>query len=337
MSSPRFLRTIEWPILRPSEKLMLGATAIIVALALVMTFARGHSVDWVAYLTLLATGGILCGLGLAYRAAHRNEDIATTLVSIGVLFVFTCVLAGFNQTLLPIWRAPIDGELASIDAFLGFSWPNAMAFFVDWPRTFELLRYAYISVMPQLAALTLVLGLSGRTHDLHVLMVASILTACMTVAIWTVIPSFGPSTIYELSPQVLQLNPIVGSGYGGQLTRLATEGPRWISPSDDLGLIAAPSYHLVMAVLAAHAARNLRWVRWPFFALNGLVIPATVVHGGHHLIDLIAGGGVVAIGLALAGAYLGSATDRKSADRGRTIVIEGSTITSSGHSATHSA
>ncbi len=299
------------PPLLLSERLVLSLTAGILLIALILVVARGSRVDWFGYLTIMSAGLGVLGLGLFYRATQRNEDIATTLVSAAAFILFTGVASGFNYTLLPIWRAPIDVQLASMDAILGFHWPDVMAFVVKWPFAFEVMRYAYLSSLPQLALLIALLGLSGRTNDLQVLIVAATLAACMTVGSWLAFPSFGTSTLYSLPPEVLQLNPIVGPSYGRELLRLASDGPSLISPSNALGLIAAPSYHIVMALLAIHASRNLPRVRWPFLAINLLIIPATIVHGGHHLVDLAAGAIVSILGVVMARAYLDRPHDRR--------------------------
>lgn len=294
----------EMPPLLPGEQLVVRLTAGILPIALILVVARGSRVDWFGYLTIMSTGLGVLGLGLFYRATQRNEDIATTLVSAAAFILFTGIASGFNYTLLPLWRPPIDVQLAAMDAIVGFHWPDVMAFFVDWPFAFEVMRYAYLSSLPQLALLIVLLGLSGRTNDLQVLIVAATLAACMTIGTWLAFPSFGTSTLYSLPPDVLRLDPIVGPSYGRELLRLASDGPTLISPSNALSLIAAPSYHIVMALLAIHASRNLPRVRWPFLAINLLIIPATIVHGGHHLVDLAAGAIVSMLGVVMARAYL---------------------------------
>ena len=76
---------------------------------------------------------------------------------------------------------------------------------------------------------------------------------------------------------------------------LAATGFEQIDAHLALGAIAFPSYHIVMAVMVVWFARGT-WLFWPALALNLPMIPATLTHGGHHLIDLP--GGVVAFALA---------------------------------------
>jgi membrane-associated phospholipid phosphatase len=65
-------------------------------------------------------------------------------------------------------------------------------------------------------------------------------------------------------------------------------GPAVIDPAHVTGVVAFPSYHMIMALLAFWYARRTPLA--PLFVLTGLgMVPATLSHGGHHLVDLIGG------------------------------------------------
>ena len=85
--------------------------------------------------------------------------------------------------------------------------------------------------------------------------------------------------------------------YAHQLAALLAHGPGLISPTDTKGLIGFPSYHAVLALLVMFYAWKVSWLRWPAVALNLLVLVATPIQGGHHLIDLLGGGAVAALAL----------------------------------------
>jgi hypothetical protein len=301
----KFLAT---PLLMPAERFMFASMLALVMASSAVIGYRGTAVDWLNYGFILACAGPLLLIGVYYRAADRNPLLASTLVSAGCFLMFSPVASAFTYQLLPVWRTPIDPWLVSIDAMLGFHWPDAMALVANIPWLSQVMYIAYMSWLPQYPLLILVLGFTGRTHELHVFMLASVISSLVTIAVWALFPSFGTSVIYELGAAVeAQVRPLVGSGYGNQLRRLATEGPRIISPKDALGLIAAPSFHTVMAVQLAYATRSLPKV-WPWaLALNLLVLPSTIIHGGHHLVDVIAGVAVGVLGIYAAQAFLRSA------------------------------
>jgi membrane-associated phospholipid phosphatase len=66
------------------------------------------------------------------------------------------------------------------------------------------------------------------------------------------------------------------------------------------GIITFPSYHTIVAVLAAWATWQFRWLGWLNTAASGLVILTTLPIGGHHFVDLIAGGCVACACIAAA-------------------------------------
>jgi hypothetical protein len=67
------------------------------------------------------------------------------------------------------------------------------------------------------------------------------------------------------------------------------------------GLIAFPSYHAVLALIVMWYARYLPRLFWPLVATNVLVLVATPIHGGHHLVDVLAAFPVTVLSLLLAG------------------------------------
>ena len=287
-------------LLAPAERIMLTVTAALAALGLGLIGLRGYAVDWPAYAPIYLVGSALIAAGLWYRRAGRSLEIAATLAATGSYVLFAAVASKFNYLLLPISRAPIDGMLAALDAHLGFHWPDALEAAARYPLVVEATRHAYLSSLVQFAIIVPLLGLRGRTRDLHLFMLATTLACLMTVGIWALAPSFGTSTVYQLPPEIMAaVRPVVGNGYGAELLRLAAEGPALISPRDTLGLIAAPSFHTVMALLAVHATRNLPAVRPVALAVNLLVLPGTIIHGGHHLVDVLAGA-VVTVAAVLA-------------------------------------
>ena len=305
---PQGKRLVTAELLKPAERLMLAVTLGLGVADLAAVAWRGTAVEWSGYAGITAFSAIVLLIGSFYRLTGRSERLATSLISTASFVLFTMVASAFTYQLLPAWREPIDPWLASLDAMLGFRWPDALAFAARHPWFAEATRYAYMSSLPQFAILVLVLGFSGRIYELHVFMLATVAACVATITVWALFPSFGTTTVFAIDPAVeARLNPLVGSAYGAELKRLAVEGPVLISSKDALGLIAAPSFHTVMALLAVYSARTVPWL-WPgALALNLLVLPGVVIHGGHHLVDVFAGAAVTALGIVAAHAMLGSA------------------------------
>ncbi len=211
--------------------------------------------------------------------------------------LFTIAGSIFNYLLLPVGARRIDPFLIELDAIVGFSWTEAVSYVASMPSLANVLRFIYMSSLPQLIIIILILGFSGRRERLHQFLLTGIFGALTAVAIWAVFPSSGPSA-FEVLPSELSNSFVVGSAYGVELNRLAIEGPSFLSPKDALGLIAFPSFHTVMACMAVWFMSGNK--AFPFFLLvNILMLPAILVHGGHHLVDIL--GGFAVFGLALLG------------------------------------
>ena len=74
--------------------------------------------------------------------------------------------------------------------------------------------------------------------------------------------------------------------------------PDLISPANVKGLIGFPSFHAVLAVLPLWSVRRLRAVRLPLALFNLLMLAATPIQGGHHLVDVLGGIAVAVFAMA---------------------------------------
>jgi membrane-associated phospholipid phosphatase len=171
----------------------------------------------------------------------------------------------------------------------------------QYPDVAWLLKYVYLSSFPQLLALLLLLGLLGRVDRLHQFLLTGMMAGVLTIGFWTIWPSFGPSAYLQIDPQVIAAaHLLVTPDYGANLMDLAQNGIGRIEKHQMLGTVAFPSFHIVMAFMAAWFARGT-WLFWPYLVLNILMVPATLTHGGHHLIDVFGGVAMFAACYALSG------------------------------------
>jgi hypothetical protein len=124
---------------------------------------------------------------------------------------------------------------------------------------------------------------------------------------WAIFPSLGPSAFYDIPEETLRaVRPIVGPEYGDDILNLLHHGASFLSPNELRGLIAFPSFHIVLAFVATYYARNLRWLFPAYLLINLIVLPAVLAHGGHHLCDIPAGIAVFAFAIACTRAALRS-------------------------------
>jgi hypothetical protein len=284
----------------PAERTVATGIGVIFLADVVLVALREVAIDWAAYAQLVGVGLGVLALGLFYRMRRRDPNIALAAVSAGLFILFTLALSIFNYLLLPVGPRRIDGLLIHIDGLMGFSWPDLVAAMSTVPLLGKLLGYVYMSSLFQFVLLILVLGLMGRAVELHRFLLTGVLAVTLSILFWFAFPSSGPAAYFDIPVDVVsRLGMVVGPAYGEELNRLALEGVSLISPRDVLGLVAFPSVHLVMAMMAVWFAYSVR----PLFVLLLLInLPmplAVLLHGGHHLADLFGGLAVFALSLVL--------------------------------------
>lgn len=304
----------------PAELFILKLSASLMALDALLILLRGVDLDAQRYGLTFGMAAIISAVGFAYRRSGRSEPIASTAIAFGLLIAFSSALSAFNYLLLPNWRPGIDAWLTRVDSLFGYHWPDAIALSAQYPTVNELMRWSYNSTSFQIALVAVVLGLTGRRRTLHAMMLTVVISSLATIVFWALFPSLGPSALHTLPAElVAAVRPIVDPGYGSEITTLMREGVRKLSPDEFRGLIAFPSFHTVMAVIATCYARNIRWLLFPLLAVNLLIFPAVLVHGGHHLVDIPAGLVVFVLAALIAQRMLGETQPERpvSTDRAR--------------------
>jgi hypothetical protein len=284
--------------LHPAELFVARIVAIVIALDAALIALRGSSIDVAAYAKIALLVGLFLGLGLAYRRSGRSEAIGAMAVCTGLFIAFTASLSLFNYLLTPNPRPLIDPWLQAADSALGYHWPDAIAWAAEHPLFNEAMRFAYMATLPQIAVLVAVLGLTKRLEDLYSLLLTVTITGTIAVMFWGLFPSAGAKSFHHISSALLHLvRPVVDPAYGAEILALVKNGAPYLSPDEFRGLIAFPSFHIVLAVTATWHARHINWLFGPYLLVNLIVLPAVLVHGGHHLVDIPAGMAVFAFGL----------------------------------------
>ncbi len=271
----------------------------------------GHfDVDAKAY-GVIAILTLICAAGaLFYERVRKDERLSAMLTGTSFLVGMSASFSLLNYLLLTVAGTRIDAQLAAIDRAMGVDWPAMMAFVAHHPVANAVLQLIYLSVLPQIALLIVAIGLAGKPRRVYSLVLsvafgAAISIAAWTIAAWTIAPSFGAFSVYPLPQSVSSHLAVALDGrYAKDLIALLAQGPGHISPTDAKGLIGFPSYHAALALIVVWQAREIPILRWVLGAVNAVVLIATPIQGGHHVIDVIAGAGVAAMAVLLAGQVL---------------------------------
>ncbi len=300
----------------PAERFVLSIIVALFVIDATLITLKGIRIDYAGYLVCGLLGGGVFILGQFYRNSGRDLRIAAALTSAGLFVLFSLVASVFNYMFLPNAFPVVDPLLLRIDAALGYSWPDVVTWAATYPWVGKFLFAVYATSLPQLLLIVITLGFTGETFRLHHFLVTGVLGALASIVSWIFFPSYGAEAYFELPHWVTQTIPLaLDSAYGRELVRLGQEGATFLSPRNALGLIGFPSFHIVMAAMSVWFVPRhwaFRAVIWP---LNALMLPAVLVQGGHHLVDIAGGLLVFAIICPVSAWLLNRMAEREKARR----------------------
>jgi hypothetical protein len=285
------------------QRILFAIAAGLIAVDVVWGIAGGFRVDVMAYGKVALLSAALVGAGIFYQTRRAEPRIAAMLLGASFLCAFSAAASLLNYFLLTFHGPRIDEALAAADLALGFDWTAAMTAIANYPLANGVLFFVYNIVLPEIALMTVLLGWRGNAEKTYRFCIAVAVSALICMAVWSMAPSFGAFSIHPGQPAFASMTLALDSAYAAELVRLLEQGPGLISLHETKGLIGFPSYHAVLALLVAWYARALPRLFWPLAAVNALVLVATPIQGGHHLVDVLAAFPVTVLALWLAGDF----------------------------------
>ncbi len=286
--------------LLPAERFILTIVLASGVLAVLFALALHRSVNWPPFIVGFAASLGLLAVGAYIRGAKAAPRIALAVIAVATFAGFTSGSSVLIYTLLPLPNPMVDDQLTRLGHAIGYDWQALVLAMSAWPSVTRALGIVYQSALPQLLLTICVLAAYGRAVALHRFLLVGMLTLVVCVAVWWAWPSVGYVGVLPLSDAEMKAAGLIyPQDYGGYLTRLLMQGPARITPEVITGVVGFPSYHTVMACLVVfYLWRTLLFI--PALLFNMAMLVATLVHGGHHLIDVIGGLAVFALGVWLA-------------------------------------
>jgi hypothetical protein len=274
--------------------------AMIAGVALAAPFAPfSLAIQPVAMSLLVAA----CCLGLAWFYAVPRPDprLRCAIVHVTQMTLFTAFGSIISYMAasgaLPFW----DEALLRADKALGLDWMAYLAFVDARPLLGQAFGLAYMSLIPQMLALIIILSMTGRLAAVRTMMLAAILTGLTTVLLSGLMPAMAMYVHMGLTPADFpNLDPAAGFVHVPDMLALRSGAMTVLDIGKVEGIVTFPSYHAALGLILLVAGWSLPWLRWPFAVVNLLLIAATPIHGGHYFIDVAAGLALAAAGLALA-------------------------------------
>ena len=282
------------------QRILFAIAAGLIAVDLAWASYVHFQLDIAAYARLALLALALLAGGLYYHTRRSEPAIVAMLAGASFLCAFSAAASLLNYFLLTLHGPRIDAPLAALDSALGFDWVGVMTIMAVHQRLNGFLLFAYNVVLPEIALILVLLGWRGNAEKIYRFCIAIALGALVCIFVWALAPSFGAMSVYHLPPAIARAVAVsVDGSYGDALVAMLRNGPGFISPADIRGLIGFPSYHGVLALIAIRYARGLPHLFWPVLIMNMMVLVATPVQGGHHLIDVLASFPVAALVLLL--------------------------------------
>lgn len=288
-----------------AERLILGMVVALGAAAVLLGLLLQREVNWPPFLWgYLASLGFV-PLGAYVRSSKDSPRLALALIGTGCFCAATAAFSLLSFALLPVPNPMVDDWLTRTGHLVGYDWRDFVVAMSAHPMLTTGLSYVY-QIAPTLLLVTIwVLSAHRQAVTLHRFLFVGIFSLVVALGIWWLWPSVGYVGTLPLSQEALVQNRLVyGTDYGAVLTHLIQSGPKRISPEVITGIIGFPSYHMIMACLVGWFCRRTV-LAVPMALVTLAMIPATLVHGGHHLIDLVGGLVLFALSTWVAGRLIG--------------------------------
>jgi membrane-associated phospholipid phosphatase len=183
-----------------------------------------------------------------------------------------------------------DFALARADRLLRFNWISWYDFVAAHPLLQLAESIAYQSIFVTPAILLGYFAFSGKRAEARLFIASFWFAALITLVLFTLAPAEGPLAYlwHGRIPYMPQ-----SALYQAQVIPLLRQHEvHKVAVTSLHGLVCAPSFHTVSAVLYIIAAWPIRRLRWPLLALNIAMLLATPVEGTHYLTDMIVGAAV---------------------------------------------
>jgi len=256
-------------------------------------------VDWVYagsigltlthYTVLRAVMIVLVCTTIALRVAFPAPRFAavTEMVALWVAFAYSI---NFFSYLAATPALPLrDDFLAQLDRMLGFDWLAVFGFVQAHQLVAHVLSVCYFSLIPETFALGILFAWTRRQDRVRELFWLAFLSSLIACVLSGCIPVLGAFQHYGLPAKAPYLHDLDALRSG--------VGLRFSIP-DMQGIVTFPSYHATLALVMVYVVRGMKFVGPAVLLWNLLMVIATVPIGGHYLVDVIGGVGVLLLSIA---------------------------------------
>ena len=236
-------------------------------------------------IALLAAGALS---GRARRP--RLRALRTVLEVTGLSALLVAPILVLTYAAVRVGMPLADGALIAADRALGFDWPAWLRLVDSSPALAALLGRAYDSFTAQLLLVPILLAALGRHADAYRFVLSFFLLCALASLVSVFFPCQAAFVGHGFDPTTLRN---VDAHYGTDFLasfEAARSDPRFVLDGANAGgILTFPSVHAGMAVLCARGAWPSVPMRLAFVPINVLMFVSALTHGGHYLVDIVAG------------------------------------------------
>lgn len=267
----------------------IGAMAAALGLGVLFT---NFSIELSGLMIAVGYVGIYGGFAHANARSpvRRDPQVMFVLGGTAQIVLITAIMAPLTYVAAAINMPMQDSNLLAADRALGFDWAAYVRFVDAHAVLASWINSGYAMIRWPIFAIPVILAALRRYRRIEEFTFAFGLALAATTIISALIPAIGVYQQIGLDPA--SLKHINVNAYLGQLRDLPLTRDGLLRHLDLMGLggiVTFPSFHAASAVLYAWALWPLRWFRPIIVPINGLMLAATPIDGGHYFVDLIAG------------------------------------------------
>jgi membrane-associated phospholipid phosphatase len=228
---------------------------------------------------------------LLYKKFRPDPKIMMAFLSACWMICYTGAALTLSYLAYTTDRPLITAALAEIDHSLGFYAPSLVVWFWQHKWLSLIFSAAYTSFLYQKPFTIIYLSLRGKIDHVESFMMQYLIAGFITICIGALFPAEGTYAWYHFTPNAVQV---------GDVERLYELRQNIVDLGKLNGIVEFPSFHTALSVIYVYAFRDEnKFIFFPILLLNILLIFSCLSHGGHFLIDVIAGVAVAVIAIGI--------------------------------------
>lgn len=272
------------------DRLIWTVIALVAAIVLAATAVSDFRIEWRTF----AAPGLGCSAmalaGWFYWRWRSDLRLASGLNSTAQMVAFAAVGAPLSYLAASANLPLQDHAFDAIDRALGLDWRGLLSWMNAQSAIHPLFMLPYLSFTVQATTTVVALAFSNRLLQLRTFMLAFMFSALVCIAISAIVPAEGTWGFYGLTPaDYPAIVPATREVHLPIFHGLRDGSLRGLTGLASEGIITFPSFHAALGVIFMVGLWPIPVIRWIGAVVNGLMIVATPVDGGHYFIDVFAG------------------------------------------------